>query len=324
MFVRTYLVILLLVSLPAVTFAGTFVQIPENTDVAYAPHCLDLIPTAIQTFVDKEAVTNRFLNGVPGNLENGSIEVLKRPSIMKADYEPRSNPANQRRYLPILMSAIVPGSGELYLGHVKRGIALMALEAGAWTGYLYYQNKGLDTREEYETFADRHWDLHKWADHHPEVYPYFTGFSPEQMDSIGHERSGTGSWPGYIPYVSIQEDKQHYYENIGKYDWYISGWEDYDPDWVSPNPDDPPYQRDTNLRDEYRSLRNKSNDQLDNSSRFVYLSLATRVFSLVQTILLTRDMDGGEAVDATNNKLSLRARARGYGGGEIALEYRFK
>jgi hypothetical protein len=99
-----------------------------------------------------------------------------------------------------------------------------------------------------ENFADKHWNAQKWIDHHPHVYDQ-TGFTIEDMDSIGHEKSGSWEWPGYIPWVSKIENKQRYYDNIGKYDWYISGWEDYDP------AKDPPFMLDTPLRNEYRAMR---------------------------------------------------------------------
>lgn len=290
----------------------SFAQTVEPDDVVYAPRRIDLIPTTVHTYDDRDAVTDRLFDA----LGQDATEVLTRPALLSSDYDPPAKSPGGRRYLPMLMSLLVPGTGEVYLGYYKRGIALIALEAGAWTGYVYYHEKGLDTRAEYEAFADRHWDVQKWADDHPDIYPYFTGFTPEEMDSVGRLKSGTGSWPGYIPWVSKEEDKQHYYENIGKYDWYISGWEDFSPALDFP--------RDTDLRDEYRAMRKESNDQLDDAKMFVYLSLATRVFSIVETIILTRDTVNEHANDFSENKLQLKARPRGYTGGEIALEYWFK
>lgn len=293
-------------------------QVTENPDISYAPLHHDLIPSATHTYADRDDMTNRLFEDLSGDDAPGGGDVLSRPAALSKRFDRPAGLRGGRRYVPILLSALVPGAGEVYLGYYKRGIALMAIEAGAWTGYVYYHGKGLDTREEYEAYADRHWNVQKWADHHPDVYPFFTGFTPAQMDSVGRLTSGTGDWPGYIPWVSREEDKQHYYENIGKYDWYISGWEDFDPT-VDPFP------QDTDMRDEYRSLRKKSNDQLDNANIFVYLSIATRVFSIVETILLTRDGGGDEEqVDLSANTLQFKARARGYNGGEIALEYRFK
>jgi hypothetical protein len=128
-------------------------------------------------------------------------------------------------------------------------------------------------------------------------------------------------WPGYSPWVSKEEDKQHYYENIGKYDWYVSGWDDYVP---GTTPDDlAPGQVLSERREEYRDMRHKSNNQLDTATRFVYLSIAARVVSLVQTtILVNRAADDDMAHN--ENHWMFRARSLGRDSGELALEYWFK
>ena len=250
----------------------------------------------------------------------GEPEVLSRPATLGLA-EPDNATGGGTSYLPVLFSALIPGTGEIYLGYNLRGAALLTLEVLAWTGYFHYHNKGLDSRETYEGFADAHWNQSKWIDHHPEVYPQ-TGWTLEQLDDWGREVvSGSGEWPGYIQWVSKEEDKQHYYENIGKYDWYISGWADFDPEI------DDPFMRDTELRDEYRALRKKSNDELDDANRFIYISLGTRVFSIIHTLFLVRSSEAeaaGAAGEVSKNHFRIHTRPLGMQGAEIALEYRFK
>ena len=133
--------------------------------------------------------------------------------------------SQKQSYWPVLYSALVPGLGELTMGYEKRGIALMLLEVAAWSGYFVNHNDGLDERDEYEAFADAHWDYNKWLYDHP-CTP--SDSTLESVENAGRSSSGSGDWPGYIPFVSKEDDKQHYYENLGKYDWYISGWSDWD------------------------------------------------------------------------------------------------
>jgi hypothetical protein len=308
-------VAILFLFLPCAVWSQTVDPLVSSYPPARPPG--DLIPPALETYADGDAAAERLSRDAARALWTGTTEVLKRPSLMRYQRSAAATgkPSGKRRYLPILMSAVVPGAGELYLGYVKRGVALMAVEAGAWIGYAHYRSEGLDQRDAYEGFADQHWDLQRWVDNHPLVYP-LTGQTIEDLEQIGRDTSGEGVWPGYIPYVSKAEDKQHFYENIGKYDWFISGWSDFDPA-IDPFP------RDTALRDQYRAMRKESNDSLDNSDRFVYLSLGARVFSLVQTVLLTR-RSNDEPIDASENRVSFHARPIGYQGGEIALEYRFK
>ncbi|MDH3196861.1 MAG: hypothetical protein OEO21_01340 [Candidatus Krumholzibacteria bacterium] len=223
----------------------------------------------------------------------------------------------QQSWWPVLYSAVVPGAGELSMGDYKAGIPALALEIVAWAGYFTKHDQGLETRSEYEAFADANWLQSKWIDDHLFVYPNPGITTPAEMDSIGAIVGPSGAWPGYIPWVSREEDKQHYYENIGKYDWYISGWTDYDP-VAAPH--------ETALRDQYRAMRIESNDQLDDANKFIYLSIGVRVWSLLYTTLkVKRARDATEtAVLDTENHFTFRAKPKGLSGGVVALEYWFK
>jgi hypothetical protein len=228
--------------------------------------------------------------------------------------------AEQQSYWPVLYSALMPGVGELTMGYTFRGIALMAIEVAAWTGYFVYHDDGLEKRDEYEAFADLYWTERKFIDDHPLVYP-LQDQTLEYLEEQGKAVSGSGGewWTGYVPYVSKEEDKQHYYENLGKYDWYVSGWSDYDPTI------DPPL-AESALREEYRAMRNDSNEALDDANSFVWVSLAARVFSLAETAIIVhnRRAQGAQASRDVETPWSLRARPRGFRGGELALEVRFK
>jgi len=286
------------------------------------PVAHDVLPGDVGSYMtSSEAARLSLVDAVPAEAPE-PVSVLRRPgapvshALDDAGAAPR-----KRKYLPVLLSALVPGAGELYMGHLKRGIALMAVEAGAWSGYFYKHNQGLDTRSEYEAFADDHWDQRRWIDNHFGVYPQ-TGYTLEDLEQYGRDTSGSGVWPGYIPWVPKSEDKQHYYENIGKYDWYVSGWEDYVP---LTTPDDlGPGEALSKLREEYRSMRVESNDQLNVAERFIYLSIAARVFSLVQTTLLVTRSSNEDTAARLDNRWMLRAQSRGPAASEVALEYWFK
>jgi hypothetical protein len=234
--------------------------------------------------------------------------------------EPAAEAPAQQSYWPVLYSALVPGVGELTMGYEKRGIALIALDVLAWTGYFVKHDEGMDERDEYEAFADQYWTERKFIDDHPLVYP-LQDQTLEYLEEQGQAVSGSGGdwWTGYIPYVSKEEDKQHYYENLGKYDWFVSGWSDYDPTI------DPPV-AESALREQYRAMRGESNDDLDDANSFIWVSLAARVFSIAETAIIVHNRRDavGEASAAFDSPVALRARARGFDGGELALEIRFK
>jgi hypothetical protein len=236
--------------------------------------------------------------------------------------DPATSAASKTQsYWPVLYSALIPGVGELTMGYTVRGVALMAIEVGAWTGYFLNHDDGMQMRDQYEAFADQYWSQRKFIDDHPLVYPQ-TGWTQEQLEEAGRAVSGSGGdwWTGYIPYVPKDVDKQHYYENLGKYDWFLSGWSDYNPALPPPAPT-------SALRDQYRAMRNESNSSLDHADAFVWLSLATRVVSIVETTIIVHNRRDNGAQSSTRGPdlpVMVRARPRGFSGAELALEVRFK
>jgi hypothetical protein len=284
----------------------------------------DLIPSALEVYSSSEALTSGAFSDLTSIVSTGRPESLARasvPTYQTASLDESGGDSGGGRYLPALFSALVPGTGEIYLGYTWRGVALIALDVASWAGYIHYRNEGLDTREAYESFADTHWNIDKWMDDHALLWPSENLDTPAQMDSMGMVHSGSGEWPGYMPWVSKEEDKQHFYENVGKYDWFISGWADYDPSVD-------PFMTDTELRDQYREMRKESNDQLETADNFIYISLGLRVFSVVETLFLARssgaETDTGGSADDSQNQLRFHARAKGFDGGEVYLQYSFK
>jgi hypothetical protein len=217
-------------------------------------------------------------------------------------------------YLPVLYSLLIPGTGEIALGHYVRGSLLLGAEITAWTGYIYYHNEGLDSRQAYESFADAHWSYDKWIFDHLAMQDYPDDERTfELLDSIG--RTEWDQWPGYHTYHPKETEKQNYYENLGKYDWFISGWEDWDPITAA---------MDTDLRDTYRAMRRESNDQLDKAQDFIYLSIAARVCSLVDTYFLVRKQNAEMSGALSKPGFSLDAHATGFASGQVALVYHFR
>jgi hypothetical protein len=280
----------------------------------------DLIPITLHSLRsshDKEEVLKLDIKSkiVNDSEWTGSLRSLSYPASGAAGMS--SSHSRRRGAWPIVLSLLVPGAGEIYMGYYKRGAALAATEILMWSGYFYYHGKGLDEREEYERFADTYWTIDHWRLNHPDAYPLDLTFA--ELDSIGREKwLGGGSWPAYHPWVDKAEDKQGYYEVIGKYDWFISGWEDFDPTA------DPLLQQ-TDLRTQYRAMRKESNDHLKVADRFIYMSIAVRTFSLIQTIMLSRSA-GKDAVNGSiplGENLDLAIRAKGISTTQFVLEYNF-
>lgn len=109
-----------------------------------------------------------------------------------------------------LFSALVPGSGELYAGS-KRGFVMLGVEVALWTTWLVLDRRGEDFRDDYEQFAEAHWN--------ETAYLYWEGAYLDTTQS-----TKTHSLP--------ERHDQEYYEMIYKYDQFVLGWDDtgqYDP-----------------------------------------------------------------------------------------------
>jgi hypothetical protein len=290
---------------------ATASDLPWESPLAAAA---DVLPLALEAY-DSESAAHGPLLPTADRPRSGTLSVIGPAWNGFAD-EGAAESSSRRRYLPVVLSLLVPGAGEIYMGYYVRGAVLVAAEVTAWTGYAYYHNKGLDSRAEYEQFADDHWSYGTWVKDHalwraPEYSDVPREFQP--LDSIG--RNYWDGWPPYHSWHSKEEEKQNYYENIGKYDWFISGWEDWDPETIP---------RESALRTTYRAMRKKSNDELDNATAFIYLSVAARVVSLVETLILTRRDDEDTPAERASGGFAIKTCATGLASGEVALVYSFR
>jgi hypothetical protein len=150
----------------------------------------------------------------------------------------RKNPA-----VGILLSAAVPGAGEIYSGSWIKGAIFLSIETGLWIYYAQFENKGKDWEDIFHAYADEHWSKEQWE---------YLG---------GNQDEGTHTLPS--------TKTQQYYEMIGKYDQFMEGWDD----WVQGGPSLTPH------RDHYETLRDNSNKELIKASYCAMIVLANHVIS---------------------------------------------
>jgi hypothetical protein len=172
------------------------------------------------------------------------------------------------------LSAVVPGAGEIASGHVWRGLPLLAADVATWLVHANYEKQGRDGRDKYEAFADAHWSDEAWQqvlhDHYNDPnYPTYDWYD------------STAAYNCSCPYIPVEQDRQHYYENIGKYLYYYGGWEDWE--WRDHATSDS-----KSLRREYGDLRIESNHNFDRGTQMLYVAMATRLLSVVQVTWLLR------------------------------------
>jgi hypothetical protein len=163
-----------------------------------------------------------------------------------------------------LLSALVPGAGQLYNGN-KRGYAFLGLEAMSWFARLSYLDAGDRKQDDYESFANRHWS-----------YPRF-------RDTAGQDGCLWTADADSLIRAYQESDPKQYYEEIANADSYRCGWDDfsesYDPS--DPNAFSP-------RRVDYRKQREKANQLKDRANLAVAGLVLNRIVSAVDAFRVAR------------------------------------
>ena len=242
--------------------------------------------------------------------------------------------------VPMLMSLLVPGAGEIYLGH-KRGYLQVALDAASWYGAVHNDQQGNDMKDEYYLYADAHWFEDKleagydpgWFDQVDRNFDY-DPMAGDGLDYFSTTESVLNSYLDLPLWVSLEDDRREYYENLSKWDQFVFGWDDYndprnflDTDSINiRNLQDP---RTSEHREEYRRMRRESNDFFGNRDRFLYLSVAFRLFSVLQVAylegLLFGDRDAGtpDQLQVGSHEVEFFVKPVGYTRGLVGARVSF-
>lgn len=164
-----------------------------------------------------------------------------------------SQPRRVSPALAFVFSAGVPGAGQFYNGN-RRGIAYLAVEAVAWIAYFSFRSSGNSKEDDFKEFAGGLEDGH-W------LYDTYRGGEcwDEDSDSL-------------IVYFA-ENDPDHYYEDIGKLPSYACGWD------TEEN------------RQEYRDLRNESNDLKSWSRRALMVVFLNHLASGIDAFITARSRE---------------------------------
>ena len=100
-----------------------------------------------------------------GNLSTDSKILLNNYEDLVPLFSYYEMPDRKSPVLAGIMSAILPGSGELYVGEYLKAAIFFAVEAALITTAVIYDNKGDDKTTEFQNFADEHWSVVKYAEY---------------------------------------------------------------------------------------------------------------------------------------------------------------
>jgi len=160
---------------------------------------------------------------------------------------------------PLIMSLILPGAGQYYnKSPLWKTASFIGVELGSILAWRYYQNKAEKLRDEYQAFADMNWSMENWVYNRlnqqsiaPSDGIAWTNF-PALRTLIGtHDLKLiiTGDLANELNLTRVSSDSlethpewwysgdvivvkdRHFYENIGKYDQFVGGWNDAKEEW---------------------------------------------------------------------------------------------
>ena len=196
--------------------------------------------------------------------------------------------ATTQKKLPgraMLLSAVLPGMGQIYAGSKIRGAVFLAVEAAGWTAFAMFQTQGKQKENDYEDFADQHWARS----------PYW-----DAVQTIAETNGWTGGdvehqpWSELISYLPANfthelpsTNTQQYYEMIGKYlSQFGYGWDDATGDADSTQAFDGHFS--SNHPSQYEDIRYDSNQLLDRATLAIEIVLINHVVSALDAGFLVR------------------------------------
>ena len=125
---------------------------------------------------------------VPLKLTDFGLTGAGKPSFQAND-NPASVAENLNPGTALLLSAILPGAGELYAGSKLKAGIFFAVEVAAWTGVILFYNKGKDKEDEFMEFADANFneDLYRQEE-------FRLAQDPTQGDTLVGFSGGIEDW----------------------------------------------------------------------------------------------------------------------------------
>ena len=222
-----------------------------------------------------------------GNLFADSKIVLNDYEELSAVFALDDLPDKKSPLLAGVMSAILPGSGEFYVGEYLKAAIFFAVEVTLITVAVVNNNEGDDLTAEFEAFADEHWSAVDYSeymmDHWQELglseqcvidINYEGNLQPWERvnwDDLNHCEGQVGVFSHRLP----PHGQQQYYELIGKYKQYSSGWDEFN---------GTSYNQVPQIMKDYAVMRGNANDAYNVASTAVVGLYINHLLSAVDAI----------------------------------------
>lgn len=223
----------------------------------YTDTKLELKKVFVQEFENKLALNNSFEN----NLRSVDNSKEKSPVIAG------------------VLSAVIPGTGEIYAGNYLKGAIFLGVEAGLWTMHFIKINSGDSKTEEYQNYANNNWDVYKYA-----AWLKNNNFSGAEVIDLTSDKETLRLQVNQVESLNFSHTlppygAQQYYEVIGKYQNFVAGWSQADASIINNNPNSPNYYFNYKIQQvaDYMQSRQDANDLYQFADNMIMLSIINRV-----------------------------------------------
>ena len=206
----------------------------------------------------------------------------------------QSNPKEKSPYLGALFSGLIPGTGEIYAKSYIKGAIFLAVEAGLWIAYSSYESKGNDQTDQYQNYANDNWDVYKYAGWlKSQNFAGSDGIDLSADKQLLRRQVNVCEAQNFSHQLPPYGEQQ-YYELIGKYQNFVTGWGDADLSLVNRN-NYGTYK--TTMFEDYSYSRQQANDYYDNATTSLILVVVNHLLS---------SADGAWSVSMFNKDLKVK------------------
>ena len=215
---------------------------------------------------------------------------------------------------PLIMSLILPGTGQYYnKSPMWKTLSFMGLEITSLILWKSFNDRAETLKDDYEEYADNHWSLNNWINNrfNPTLVQYeslswtnfpalnkltgthhlnisITGDLANDLNLTYVSSDSLEIHPDWVESGDIQVSRdRHFYENIGKYNQFLGGWNDARDNWYVEEKDvgdSTEYIIITPMKDDYREQRYSSNRRLSIATYSITVLMFNHVFSGIEAV----------------------------------------
>ncbi len=188
----------------------------------------------------------------------------------------------------VLFSAIVPGAGQIYANSYIKGFLFLGVEIAAIALNLNYDKKANDFEDEFEGVANAQWDENSYWDWIAQISSLDRSNKSALRD---YERR---TFSHFLPNIINQQ----YYENVGKYNQFIYGWNDFRDqlgsriftleDYLNKAFDSESLDTISPTRVGYVQIRKESNDNFKKATTMTTIIMFNHILSAIDAGLTTK------------------------------------